>query len=254
LANKPNSFRRLGACLLFLAALAATQAQTPQPSRSFEVAAIRPAPPETRGEGSWSLPNTGEFHVKSLPLSFLIQLAYNLDAKQIAGKPAWLDSELYDIQAKPEGGIALTREQLRPLLQNLLEQRFHLAAHHETKLVSGYALVLVKSGSKLVPTKGGVTPNFRDNVSPGNLKGRNWSTQFLAQTLIPAAGLPVIDRTGLTGSYDLALEYAPGLVPDSPLPSLFVALRETLGLKLESQKVSVEILVIDHIDRTPAEN
>jgi uncharacterized protein (TIGR03435 family) len=176
------------------------------------------------------------------------------NARQIEARPAWLDSDCYDISAKPEGGIKLTREQLRPLLQDLLQQRFHLAVRHETRLVSGYALVVAKGGSKLQPTKGGVTPNWRDNFSAGNLKGRNLTTAFLAQQLTPLAGLPCVDRTGLTGNYDISAEYAPDLDHDSPLPSLFTALQETLGLKLEPQKVPVDFIIIDHIDRTPTEN
>jgi len=156
--------------------------------------------------------------------------------------------------AKPEGGIKLTREQLRPLLQDLLAQRFHLAVHRETRLVSGYALVVAKLGAKLQPTKGGVAPNWRDNFSPSNLKGRNLTTAFLAQQLTPVAGLPCVDRTNLTGNYDISVEYNADLEHDSPLPSLFTALQESLGLKLESQRVPVDFLVIDHIDRAPTEN
>jgi uncharacterized protein (TIGR03435 family) len=241
--------------LLFLLTLTvATHAQTAPPAHSFEVASIRPTPNADPTQGTWSLPNTGEFQTHSLALNWIIRLAYDVDAKQIEGKPAWLDSDCYDIHAKPEGGLKLTREQLRPLLQDLLQQRFHLAVHHETRLVSGYALVVAKSGAKLQPTKGGVTPNWRDDFSPGNLKGRNLTTAFLAQQLTPAAGLPCVDRTSLTGNYDISVEYNAELDPNSPLPSLFTALQESLGLKLEPQKVPVDFLVIDHIDRTPTEN
>jgi uncharacterized protein (TIGR03435 family) len=241
--------------LLFLLTLtAATHAQTAPPAHSFEVASIRPTPNPDPTQGTWSLPNTGEFHTTSLALSHIVQLAYNVDAKQVEGKPIWLDSDCYDIKAKPEGGLKLTREQLRPLLQDLLQQRFHLTVHHETRLVSGYALVVAKSGTKLQPTKGGVMPNWRDDFSPGNLKGRNLTTAFLAQQLTPAAGLPCVDRTSLTGNYDISVEYNAELDPNSPLPSLFTALQESLGLKLEPQKVPVDFLVIDHIDRTPTEN
>jgi len=241
--------------LLFLLTLtAAARAQTAPPAPSFEVASIRPTPNADPTKGSWSLPNTGEFHTTSLALNWIIQLAYDVDAKQIEGKPAWLDSDCYDIQAKPEGGIKLTREQLRPLLQNLLQQRFHLVTHRETRTVSGYALVVAKSGAKLQPTKGGFPPNWSDNFSPGNLIGHNLTTVFLAQKLTPLSGLPCVDRTGLTGNYDIGVEYNADLDTNSPLPSLFTALQESLGLKLEPQKVPVDFLIIDHIDRTPTEN
>jgi len=240
--------------LILLTLTTATQAQTTPPAKSFEVASIRPTPNPDPTQGTWSLPNTGEFQTHSLTLNWIIRLAYDVDAKQIEGKPTWLDSDCYDIKTKPEGGIKLTREQLRPLLQDLLQQRFHLAVHHETRLVPGYALVVAKSGPKLHLTKAETTPNWRDNFSPGNLKGRNLTPAFLAQQLTPLAGLPCVDRTHLTGNYDISAEYNADQDPNSPLPSLFTALQESLGLKLEPRKVPVDFLIIDHIDRTPTEN
>ncbi len=103
-------------------------------------------------------------------------------------------------------------------------------------------------------SRGEVTPNWRDDVSAGSLKGRNWSAEFLAAQLTPAAGLPVVDQTGLTGHYDVSVEYAPDLEHESPLPSLFTAVEDSLGLRLVAQKVPVPVLVIDHLDRLPTEN
>jgi uncharacterized protein (TIGR03435 family) len=221
---------------------------------SFEVASIRPTPPDERVGGTWSLPNTGEFHTHNLSLGYLIHLAWNVDSSLIVDKPVWLDSDTYDINAKPEAGIVLTRDQLRPMLQDLLLQRFHLVVHSETRMMKGYMLVIAKGGSKLKPAKGEVTPNWRDDVSAGNLKGRNWSTEFLAAQLTPAAGLPVVDRTGLSGHYDVLVEYAPELEHESPLPSLLTAVQESLGLRLVARKVPVSVLVIDEVERVPAEN
>jgi uncharacterized protein (TIGR03435 family) len=245
---------RRTALLILLTLTPATQSQTTQPEKSFEVASIRPTPNADPTQGYWSPPNTGEFHTHSLSLYWIIRLAYDVDAKQIEGKPTWLDTDCYDINAKPEGGIKLTREQLRPLLQDLLQQRFHLTVHHESRLVSGYALVVAKSSTKLQPTKGTVTPNWQDNVSPGTIKVRNATAAFLARKLSQLSGLPCVDRTNLTGNYDISLEYNADLDPNSQLPSLFTALQESLGLKLEPQKVPVDFLVIDHINRTPTEN
>jgi len=140
------------------------------------------------------------------------------------------------------------------MLQKVLEDRFHLRFHYEMRKLPVYALVVAKGGSKLQPTKGGVTPNWRDNFSDGNLKGRNLTTAFLAQQLTPLAGLPCIDRTGLTGNYDISVEYAPAMDHDATLPSLFTALQDTLGLKLSPQKVPVDFVAIEHIDRTPTAN
>ena len=202
----------------------------------------------------WSIPNAGSFTAKSVRLSLLLQLAYGINDEQIVGKPAWMETELYDVNAKPEGQIKLTREELKPLLQNLLRQRFHLETHEETQEQKGYALVVAKGGAKLVPTTAEKPPNWRRNVSPGTLDGLNWSTAFLAMQLWKPAGLPVVDRTGLTGSYDVKLLFEPDLAEDSKLPTLFTAVQETLGLKLEAQKVPVTVLVIDHVEKTPIEN
>ena len=239
--------------LLFAAASFALGQAASGPA--FDVASIRASPPDASADtGSWSPPGIGRFSASHVPLTLLIQLAYNLDPKQIEGKPKGLDSRLWDVTAKPEEGVLLTREELRPRLQNLLQQRFHLATHRETRMVSGYGLVTLKSGAKLKPSEGKTFPNFRIEVTDGRIAGSNWSMAFLAAQLQRPAGLPVEDRTGLAGSYDLDLRFAPDLNEDSALPSLFKALEETLGLKLESRKIPVEVLVIDHVDPTPGEN
>jgi uncharacterized protein (TIGR03435 family) len=190
----------------------------------------------------------------SVSLAFLIKMAYGIDDNQVTGKPDWLESELFDVVAKPESDITLTRDELRPRLQNLLQQRFHLLTHRETKLVRGYALVVAKGGAKLKATKGDHPPGYRVYVGGGKLEGLNWSMKTLAAMLQPAAGLPVVDQTDIEGSYDIKLDFASELGADSQFPSIFTALQETLGLKLESKKVPVEMLVIDHVDRTPTED
>jgi uncharacterized protein (TIGR03435 family) len=121
-------------------------------------------------------------------------------------------------------------------------------------MVSGYALVPAKAGPKLAATRGDRFPGFRINVGPGRLEGINWSMPYLAGMLQRAAGLPVADETGIAGSYDIKLEFAPDLEEPSRLPSLFTAIRETLGLELKAQKIPVANLVIDHVDRTPTDN
>jgi uncharacterized protein (TIGR03435 family) len=92
------------------------------------------------------------------------------------------------------------------------------------------------------------------NVGPGKLEGINWSMPYLATMLTHPAGLPVVDKTGIAGSYDIKLDFAPDLETDSSLPSVFRALQDTLGLKLLAQQVPVETLVIDHVERAPTEN
>jgi uncharacterized protein (TIGR03435 family) len=221
---------------------------------SFEVAMIKPTPPDERYAGHWSLPDIGRFSAQGVSVERLIILAYGVDGNQITAKPPWLDNDLYDIDAKPEDGVKLSRDELKPRLQSLLAERFHLAAHFETRTVRGYALVVAKSGPKLHPTKGNKFPGYRVRVSSGHIEGINWSMPILAAALQQPAGLPVVDETGLIGSYDIKLEFAPDNEPDSTMPSLFTAVRETLGLELKAQSVSASFLVIDHIDRVPVAN
>ena len=243
--------------LLLLGVLVATCAVAQDaavPSPSFEVATIRPAQPGSGAEGHWSPPGIGRFDVHSMPLAFLIRMAYGVDDDQIAGKPAWLETDLYDVAAKPEAGVALSREELKPLLQDLLRQRFHLAAHTSSAEVKGFVLLVAKGGPKLVPTKGEKWPGFRVDVSPGKLRGINWSMPILATMLKEPVGLPVADRTGVAGSYDIDLTFAPDMDQELTLPSIFTALQERLGLRLEPQKVSVAIVVIDHLDKVPTGN
>lgn len=168
--------------------------------------------------------------------------------------PAWLETNLYCVAARPEDGIRLTRDELKPRLQNLLHERFHLVAHSETRLIRGYALVAAKGGPRLTPTKGDHFPGFRVNVSSGQMRGFNWSMSQLAKYLTPAAGFPVVDETGITGSYDIAFSYNPNPDAERDLPSLSEALKEATGLLLKPRKVPVETLVIDSIDKLPTPN
>jgi uncharacterized protein (TIGR03435 family) len=249
----PHRFRHLLLCSLLLSYIPAATAQNPNPT--FEVASVKPAPAEADpNTGSWSIPSTGRFTATHVSLALLIQLAYDIDKSQIANQPGWLDTNLYDIVAKPEDGVHLTRDELRPRLQDLLRQRFHLVAHTETRLNRGYALVIANDGPHLTPTKADHFPGWRRNVSPGQMRGENWSMPQLAKYLTPAAGFPVVDQTGLTGSYDIAFSYNPKPDADGTLPSLDVALKQATGLLLKPQKVPVETIVIDSADKVPTAN
>jgi len=129
----------------FFCCVAIVRAQAAHPA--FEVATVRPSSPEADPKsGSWSIPETGRFTATHLTLELLIQLAYDVDKSEITNKPDWLDNCFYDISAKPEDGVRLTREELRPRLQDLLRQRFHLMVHTDTELSRGYALIAAKGG------------------------------------------------------------------------------------------------------------
>jgi uncharacterized protein (TIGR03435 family) len=249
----PYHFCHLLLSFLALVFIPAATAQTPPPR--FEVASVRPSSPDADPKtGNWTIPGKGQITASHVSLALLIKLAFDLDDSQITNKPGWLDSKLYDIIAKAEDGIQLTREELRPRLQDLLQQRFHLVVHTETHNVRGYVLVVAKDGPHLISTSGDRFPGFRINVSPGQMRGLNWSMAQLAKYLTPAAHFPVTDETGIAGSYDISFSYDPDPQAESTLPSLNEALRQATGLVLQARKVPVEFLVIDSADSVPAEN
>lgn len=257
LLDSRNSRQRHVAAALLAGALmplysAAQSAAAPR--ISFEVATLRETAPNDLGESRWSPPGVGRFEATDVTLGFLIHMAWDIDESEIAGKPKWFDSTHYDLAAKPVDGIRLTREQLRPMLQELLRQRLHLTSHFETRMERGYALMVAKSGPRLQPTAGGKPPGFRVFVAPGDLQGVNWSMPWLAAMLQQVMGEPVADQTGLTGSYDVNLHFAPDVESDSPLPSVFTAVKESLGLELKARRIPVKVLVIDHVDEEPTAN
>ena len=137
------------------------------------------------------------------------------------------------------------------MLQKLLEERFHLTTHREKKEVSGYALVVAKGGPKLQPNKGAPQLPF---ILPDELRTQNQPVKTFAQMLAFPLRQPVEDKTGIDGMYDFDLKFARNDSTDSTLPSIFSAVQEQYGLRLVPQKVTIDTLVIDHVDKTPTEN
>ena len=245
-------FRTLLACALFPAALSVSQ---PAPQPAFEVAAIKP---NTTADSSsnWSV-RPGGLTVENMSLKSIIQAAYSVQNYQYLA-PAWLDKERYNITAKPEtkaeGG-----KQLLLMLQTLLAERCKLVVHRETKPVSGYALVVAKGGLKIHPAEGEGW-----NLNSGNrdtkLTATHVSMPQLATFVARVLSQPVVDETNVTDRFDFVLEFAdprPGRAESgdaaTPLPSIFTALSEQLGVKLETRKLPVEMLVVDRAGRC-AEN
>ena len=243
--------------VLFIAIALATSAQAPAPTPSFDVAVVRfgdpnPGPFTVDNEPLSRFPNN-RFYARNLPLNIVLGIAYGIDQRYIDGAPGWLDSQNYFIDAKVDSGQQFTKEQMQPLLQNLLAQRLGLKVHHESKLVAGYEMVVAKGGPKLQATKGG---SGWGSISPNQIAGSKEDAATIAQFLSYAIHQPVVDHTGLTGSYDIKLSYAPLNDPNatSNNPDIFTAIQDQLGLKLSPAKVPVDYLVIDHVDRTPTEN
>jgi uncharacterized protein (TIGR03435 family) len=193
---------------------------------------------------------TPVFRATNVSLRVLIEMAFGIDDVQMINVPSWIDFEFYDVSARLSDDRPLTREGLKAPLQQLLEERFHLSAHRKDMLLPGYILVVAKGGSKLKPAAG----EGQSYLFPNSLVAKNVTSQTFAEMLARPLGRPVEDRTGLLGSYDVELSYAALNDKDSDLPSIFVALKESLGLEVKKAKVSVSMLEIDHLDRDPTSN
>jgi bla regulator protein blaR1 len=256
---------------------------------AFEVASIKP---DKSGTDMTMLRTTPVgFSASNIALKVLIQQAYGIEDNQIVGAPSWLGSARYDIEAKVSSSDTdalhnLSSDQRRLMLQPLLADRFQLKVHTEVRDLPVLTLVIAKGGPKLHEAKPGDTyPNGLKDFNgqgggpgmmlmrPGQLTGQGLPLSSLARVLTQQLGSTVQDKTGLTGKYDLTLQWTPdrngsampgapepglqgpgsGGSTDASGPSIFSAIQEQLGLKLESQKGPVEVLVIDHVE-TPSEN
>ena len=230
---------------------------------------------------------SGRFTAKNVNVRQIIIMAYQIKDSQLSGAPGWIDSERYDISAKADGPA--TPEQFQLMMQALLADRFKLSLRHETKEMPVYALVVAKDGPKLHENKEAETekdvktgePKPGDPNAPppkprgmmrggrGMFSGQAMPVSVLADSLSRQLGRVVLDKTGLRGLYDFELKWTPdesqtpmirgadggdsAPPPDASGPTLFTALQEQLGLKLESQKGPVEVFVIDHVEK-PTEN
>jgi uncharacterized protein (TIGR03435 family) len=226
-------------------------AQTPESLR-FEVATVKPSGPEEIQAGvSGIKTGHGRATGTDVTLKRCIIGSFHVGPNQIVGGPDWLDTDRFHIEAKadqPANDDAV----LDAMLRNLLADRFHLAVHRELRTMSALVLEVGKNGPKLEQGDGGeaVTDSGR-----GQLKIRNESMDDFAERLARIADLPVVNRTGLSGVFNLKLFWAPDdehRKPDDP-PSLFTAIQEQLGLRLTSGKSQVPVLVIDHAER-PGDN
>jgi uncharacterized protein (TIGR03435 family) len=234
------------------AILAAGTAWAQSPDEAvFEVASVKVSPPGNSGLTSISPYGTTRFTASNVTLELLIELAFGVSDSQILSAPGWLSSQRYDLSVVAKGDTRLTYERLQAPLRALLAERFQLATHRGSKDTQGYALVAAKSGTKLEAAK---SPASQPNILPKGLKAPGIPMAVLAGLLSRVTGRPVVDKTGLSGLYKIDLDYAPADGSDSSLPSVFTALQERLGLILEPEKVPVETLIIDRVERIPVEN
>jgi uncharacterized protein (TIGR03435 family) len=184
----------------------------------------------------------------------LISRAFGVAEFQIERGPGWIDTEKYDISARADTPLEMSREELRPCLQALLEERFRLKFHRETKQGSVYSLLVGKNGPKLTEHSGAGTSAISSSSGSGkaDITGTKVTMARLSEYLSGQAGRPVIDNTGLSGEYDFRVEWATDEAIGSSGPSIFTALQEQLGLKLDATKGPIEMIVIDGAEKASA--
>jgi uncharacterized protein (TIGR03435 family) len=252
------------------------------PLPSFEVATIKPSQAGATGVRGFGPKGADRFVALNVTVKDLINFAYTIDDdRQVIGLSGWMISKRYDIDAKvgdtevaAMSKLPLSFNPYRFMQQALLADRFKLKVHFETRLLPVYALVVAKGGPKLKaspmdPANPGKTVKLPSlQMRAGTASGTGTPIRMLVEALERQAevgnppgdrGRVVVDETGLSGLYDWTLHWTPwqditsGDLSDSKGPSLFTALEEQLGLKLETTKANVEVMVIDHID-LPSEN
>ncbi len=247
-------------------------AQTAQ----FEVASVKPAPPDGRGMRCTGGPGTsdpGMLTCENYSLSFLVMMAYDLRSFELTA-PAWMDTARYNVVAKIPPGA--DRRQFGLMQQRLLAERFGLKVHFEKKNMTAYELTVTKGGSKLKESEEPAAQKPEAAWKPpaagppvrtmAHVSRKGDSVGDLANFLSNQLGQPVTDATGLGGRYDYAFSFLmePGGRAAGPIASngsepefgmsLIDAVRDQLGLRLEKKKVQADVLVVDHAEKAPIEN
>jgi uncharacterized protein (TIGR03435 family) len=267
--------------VLSLVALFPAFGQPPPSAVQFEVASVKlspqPDPAKAMHVGMSGGPGTddpGRATFQNFTLSNLVNVAFATDRNHVSG-PGEMDGRMFDIAVKIPDGT--TSEQFQLMLQNLLVERFHLMFHYQKKEATTYELVVAKNGPKFRESAEGtsnpartgqdgfpILPEGRGRatiMTKGRARTRlpEESMDGLAQMLSGPAGSPVANVTGLKGKYDINLYWATNRLRADARdaesgPTIFDAVQEQLGLKLEPKKGVIDVLVIDHVDRVPTEN
>ncbi len=265
---------------IFVGIVSSTQSRAQsKEALTFEVASIKPSDPDARGV-RFELTPGGGMRATNVRLRQLIEWAYDVRSFQISGGPGWLNSEGYDILAKPPRSAEAEdapgtppsaedrkrfQEQLRQRIQALLAERFQLVIHRETKEMPVYALTVAKNGPKFKEASGD-QHKVGIRAGRGEIAAESADMNAFINILASRVGRPVLDQTGLKGIYDFKLEWTPemgeGMMKGGPLdkaegapapdlsgPSIFTALQEQLGLRLEAQKGPAEVIVIDRVEK-----
>jgi uncharacterized protein (TIGR03435 family) len=227
----------------------------------FEVATIKPSDPANCCGRTWGRV-ARRFSTENTNLRWLIRWAYGLNDKQIVGGPAWMEADRFDVSGESDGTKAPTDPEWRVAMQKLLADRFQLRFHHESREMSAYVLSVARGGAKL--TKSDPEKDLEPMISLSGGVGQTMHgfardvtlAVFMGDVQRIALDRPVVDRTGLTGTYDIAFEFSReepesmGMtqLPDNAPPNLITALEQQLGLKLERAKAAVDVLAIDRAE------
>jgi uncharacterized protein (TIGR03435 family) len=277
----------VGVAALIAAARVQVRAQSDAKPLAFEVTSVKANKSETDPGGTTdTIP--GRFTVSNTPLLFIINYAYNLPGYRLVGAPDWTWNDRFNIAATYTPATApADQENVRAMVQRLLADRFAFTAHHEQRDLPVYALVLARSDGRLGPQlhrsdvdcdqwlaekrpqrdAGGpsaISPSGKrpacmmDVFRRGPIVGGTRTMEQLAMALGTVTGRPVVDRTGVTGAFDIDLRWTSTDVPASPAgsapasddgASIFTAVQEQLGLKLEATKSPFDVLVVDHVEQ-----
>jgi uncharacterized protein (TIGR03435 family) len=242
--------------LLAVLAVGASLAFAQAPGIS--VVSIKPSDPGTNAMGN-RFP-AGRFTLTGYSLMYLIESAYSLKEYQILDAPGWMSSERWTLEGELTQPVRLIS--YMPLLQPVLADRYHLKIRHETRMMPIYSLVVAKGGPKLKPVEEGAKQgtNYANNM----IVDKKYDIRRLASDLTGNLNMPIIDKTGLTGEYDMNLKWSPDPArpafgdvrdpadlpaPDPSRPEIFTAIKEQLGLELKAEKGPVDVIVIEHAER-----
>ena len=229
---------------------------------AFEVASVKPSPPEggPMGIGLYTYPG-GRIHATSYTLRMLIHDAYNIEVDHIMAGPHWADEDRFDVEAKPPASSASSNWvpanfksppnlEMRQMLQTLLSERFQLKVHTETRREKVYALVVAKGGPRLkAPASTTVQPFV--SFLPHALSGKNATIDQLVERLAFILGRPVLNHSGIQGNFDFLIDYSPDETGNDDAARLLSAIQET-GLKLETQPGTIDVIVIDRAGKPSA--
>jgi uncharacterized protein (TIGR03435 family) len=226
---------------------------------TFDVVSIHPSNANDLNGGIKPLPGGYGYQAKNIPVKLMISLMYRVPMRQIEGAPEWLSSERFDVEAKADHAYGV--EDLREMYRNMLAERFNLRFHKESRPGNVYALTVDPGGLKMKrndsPQDYKIPVNFTATGVAGRRVPMGYLTWFLGQALQDDAR-PVVDQTGLEGNYDFDLSFRPlrggedAGAPTDDRPTLYDALRQQLGLRLQPGKGQVEYLVIDEVERPSA--